>query len=101
MNEYKKLIKNIVNKYGEDIQIDVAIEEMAELTKALIKYRGSLLNNNDKEDRIEDIIEELVDVQIMIDQLKLIFVELNKGIWNDVWRSKVNRLERMMNECLL
>ena len=101
MNEYKKLIKNIVNKYGEDIQIDVAIEEMAELTKALIKYRGSLLNNNDKEDRIEDIIEELVDVQIMVDQLKLIFVELNKGIWNDVWRSKVNRLERMMNECLL
>ena len=100
MNEYKKLIKNIVNKYGEDIQIDVAIEEMAELTKALIKYRGSLLNNNDKEDRIEDIIEELVDVQIMVDQLKLIFVELNKGIWNDVWRSKVNRLERMMDECL-
>ena len=52
--------------YGADLQKQVAIEEMAELTKEICKdFRG-------KGNR-EHIIEEMADVCIMLDQLMIIY----------------------------
>lgn len=48
---------------GADAQTDVAIEEMAELTQALIHNRRG---------RPTNIAEEIADVEIMLEQLKII-----------------------------
>lgn len=52
--------------YGQQTQVAVAVEEMSELTKALIKvYRGG--------GDLTAVAEELADVTIMLEQLRLIF----------------------------
>lgn len=52
-----------VLSYGSFAQTDVAIEEMAELTQALIHNRRG---------RPANIAEEIADVEIMLEQLKII-----------------------------
>lgn len=63
----KALYEMAVKHYGMQSQIDVAIEEMSELIKALLKTRrvggGS----------VSSVAEEIADVEIMIEQLKIIF----------------------------
>lgn len=53
-----------IEMYGKNNQVDVAIEEMAELTQALIHNRRG---------RPSNIPEEIADVEIMLEQLKIIF----------------------------
>lgn len=62
MQLYKQLIKS----FGTKHQILIAIEELSELQKELIKY----LRNKDNQDHIS---EEMADVYIMLYQLRLIF----------------------------
>lgn len=52
--------------YGNEPQVDVAIEEMSELIKELLKKRRG------KENR-SMIADEMADVYIMLEQLKFIF----------------------------
>ena len=67
----KPIYRKLLNKYGNILQIIVAIEELSELQKELTKFlRGTLLF---KEQGFENISEELADVEIMLKQLKLIF----------------------------
>ena len=70
---YKKAIET----FGEDSQIDMAIEEMSELTKALLKYRRAVKSGNNvvlrKIVAKNDVSEEMADVYIMLEQLCLIF----------------------------
>ena len=63
-----ELLKPIISACGEKAQTIVAIEELSELQKALCKF----LRNDTYEVR-ESITEEMADVQIMIDQLMIIF----------------------------
>ena len=62
----KESLEKILNYYGYEAQTIQAIEEMAELSKELCKY----LNGRGKS---EKVIEEMADVQIMLNQLKLLF----------------------------
>lgn len=59
------LWKNI-DLNGASTEVDVAIEEMSELTKELCKHRRGQRN-------ILHIAEEIADVEIMLEQLKMIF----------------------------
>ena len=62
--EERVIFTDAIQTFGKNAQIVVAIEEMAELTKALTKkLRGS--------QNLNSIIEEIADVEIMLDQLKL------------------------------
>ncbi len=55
-----------VKAYGKDHQLIICMEEMAELTKELSKnLRG---HNN-----LQEIAEEVADVEIMLEQVKLLF----------------------------
>lgn len=60
------LLRAIV-EYGAEAQTDMMIEEMSELTKALLKHR-----RKESEETLDNILEEIADVQIMLDQVKLI-----------------------------
>lgn len=64
----ENILLQAVAEYGAEAQTDMMIEEMSELTKALLKNRRS----ESKRTR-ENIIEEMADVQIMLDQMKLIY----------------------------
>lgn len=72
--------------YGERNQIDMAIEEMAELTQALSKYKRGKEHNVEK---------EIADVQIMLDQLKLIF---NHRKVKKIKRNKIRRLDKNLKK---
>lgn len=79
-----------VDKYGTALQLVVAIEEMAELIKELCKsVRYSV------EDRIDGITEETADVEIMLEQLKIICG--NRADVDGMRDQKLERLLRRMN----
>jgi hypothetical protein len=64
-NEQVRIVENAINHYGIFLQKLVAIEEMAELIKEIVKsFRG--------EKNRENIVEEIADVEIMMQQLSLI-----------------------------
>lgn len=52
--------------YGNNEQVDIAIEEMSELIKELLKNRRG-------EENRSMIADEMADVYIMLEQLKFIF----------------------------
>lgn len=77
-----KLMKDCIKKWGENAQIDILIEEMAELTKALLKTRrhyngGTWLS----------VMDEYVDVTITIQMLKIILE--NKHVTTEMIESKI------------
>ena len=68
MAEYTEqdIFRSAIDTYGAVMQITVAFEEMSELQKELCKYlRGSGSQEN--------IAEEIADVEIMIEQMKMLF----------------------------
>ncbi len=85
------LYKRVIRKNGIAMQVNVAIEEMSELTKCLCKDlrgAGSIYQQ-------EQIAEEVVDVEIMLEQLKLIY-EISKGQIAEQRQKKLRRLEQML-----
>lgn len=64
----QELFQEAIKQYGGVSQITVAIEEMAELTKELVKH----LRYGDTHPR-DQIIDEVADVEIMLEQLVMLF----------------------------
>ncbi len=78
------VLRKAIDTYGEESQEKMMIEEMSELTKELCKcFRG--------EKDTGHILEEIADVQIMLDQMKMIF-----GDTSEMEKVKLERLERRM-----
>ena len=71
-DEHERILKKAIEHYGEAHRIDKAIEEMSELTKALLKLRYAE-KDYEKEILQEAVAEEIADVSIMIRQLRMIF----------------------------
>lgn len=68
------LYEAAVDKFGEIAQIDQATEEMAELIVALNKYKRHVnFGQGDKAEILAHIAEERADVEIMLNQLHVIF----------------------------
>ncbi|MBQ6756496.1 MAG: hypothetical protein IJP43_06095 [Oscillospiraceae bacterium] len=88
-----KILEGAIMKWGAYAQIDIAIEEMSELTKALLKERRAVGTAN-FDDRLRDHIrEEMADVYITLNQLSLIFGDCSE--W-EVY--KLERLETRLKE---
>lgn len=83
-------------QYGARSQMDMAIEEMSELTKALLKYRRLEADPGVRMDKArDDIIDEIADVRIMCRQMEILFSavdEVEKRIDFKTNRQK-NRLD--------
>lgn len=58
------ILKRALDTWGETPQMLMVVEEMAELTKEILK------NINRGKSNIAEIIEETADVEIMLEQLK-------------------------------
>ena len=82
----------LINHYGTLNQKLIAIEEMAELQKAIVKD----IRQNSKENT-DAVIEEVADVQVMLEQLKMIFSCRNKI--SEIMDAKIDRqIKRIMDE---
>lgn len=86
--EKKNNLKKIIDYYGEEKQIIKAIEEMSELQKELCK---KLLGKSDR----DSLVEEIADVQIMLDQLKLI---VSNTELKTIMQNKVDRTIERINQ---
>lgn len=86
--EQLKILHDAVQTYGKANQVDKAIEEMAELTKALLKERHNAGS-------VDDVTEEMADAFIMIAQL--IFIYDNSTAFDEQINRKIKRLEHRMN----
>ena len=88
-----EILQEAIKKYGVNNQGDMCIEEMSELTKELLKLRRESTQAGFQKRR-ENIKEEIADVQIMLDQMRIIF-----GDTSEQEEFKVNRLrERLERE---
>lgn len=77
------ILQKAINRWGEDAQTKMVLEEMSELQKEICKrWRGK--------DNTSEIAEEIADVAIMLDQLKLML-----GIRDDVSLFREKKLCRL------
>lgn len=63
-NEQKEVVTEAIRAWGFTAQTDIAIEEMSELTKAIIKDR-----RYSSSETFDNLCEEIADVMIMCEQL--------------------------------
>lgn len=88
------ILNKAIETYGEHSQIDKAIEEMAELTKALLKLR--YCEKDFERQIVQDAVsEEMADVEIMLTQLHMIFDNTKKV--EEYQIKKIKRLERRLS----
>lgn len=77
------IFEEAIKTYGEEAQVKMVLEEVAELQKEICKlWRGR--------DNIQAIAEEVADVEIMLDQLKLIL-----DITEDVQQFREKKITRL------
>lgn len=89
------VLREAISVYGSDCQMDKAIEEMAELTKALLKWRYAT-NRYEQEIIMESVNEEMADVRIMMNQLAMMFHnDADVDVWMD---KKIERLEHRLRK---
>ena len=94
----EKVLHKAIEVYGRIPQIDMMIEEMSELTKALCKYKRAYFDVAETAmptDIVDNVYEEIADVKIMIRQMEMIFGESNVEA---EMREKIERLERNLND---
>ena len=83
-----EVLKQAIETYGKENQSMMLFEEMAELQKEVCK---SLRGNNNH----DEIVEEIADVLIMIEQLKIMHNVKYREL-NEVFNFKINRLKERL-----
>ena len=87
--EYREIVyRKAIERFGKQNQLVKATEEMSVLSKELCKV---LIGEMD----LLNVIEEIADVEIMLEQLRLIF---NSNI--DIERVKERKIERLERKML-
>ncbi len=86
----KDLYKKALDVWGEDAQIGMVIEECGELLSAINKLERGRVTE-------EDFMEEVVDVYIMMNQMR----ELNKDLFDKIYKYKINRIRNKLNKKII
>lgn len=83
------ILTRAIKHFGRDAQERMMFEEMSELQKAMCKLsRGKGC--------IDDIAQEIADVEIMLEQMKIIYqCEESTALWK---HQKLERLRSLLNE---
>lgn len=92
------VFRRCICNYGVSHQMDMAIEEMSELTKALLKWRRA--KDAELTTAREGIVDELADVRIMVRQMEILFRcedEVERRIDFKV-RRQTDRLDKLDTE---
>lgn len=84
----KTILRKAVAVYGSSMQELKAIEELGELIRAIARARTC--DDEESDTAYENLAEEMADVEIMMEQLKIIHNNRDKI---KIWRSiKLGRL---------
>lgn len=92
MQNKKYILQRSIDTYGEKANIDLFFEESAELIKALLKARRYGTNR----ERITDIVDEIADVAICLEYLKMIF-KCDKAVAERI-DYKIDRTEKRIDD---
>ena len=90
----REILLDALEHYGERAQVDMMLEEMAELSKALLKLRRVKKHEiTEPLFLVKNVEEEIADVEIVLNQMKLLFP--GWGIW---MQAKLQRLEERIEK---
>lgn len=75
MEKYNKTLNQAIKQYGVNAQLEMVVEECAELIQAIQKYKRNKNSTNEVvfNSIVENIIDETADVKIMITQMEKMF----------------------------
>jgi len=97
MKNEKTIYQKTVEHFGEDKQILKCVEEMAQLQQAIIKFQLSEPKVVCEQHLLLNLIEEIVDVEIMLEQVKCIFSsEIEKQIYEKYKSIKLEELQNII-----
>ena len=89
MKKYKlTLLDDAVALWGIEAQMDMLVEECAELIVAVNHFKRNRITQ-------DQLISELADVEIMLDQMRIIFNE--NGDIDSAKEGKLERLQETVN----
>lgn len=96
----KETMHKAINTYCVENQLIKTVEELSELSKALCKslirlnYTKEKISLEDDLKSVDNIFEEIADVEIMLEQCKMMF-QCDKEV--SAWKhKKIERLERRL-----
>jgi NTP pyrophosphatase (non-canonical NTP hydrolase) len=95
-SEQTQIMKAAITNFGFDNQMDMAVEECAELIQAINKFKRKRQKTHTETDMysvFQNLYEEIADVEIMVAQLRLIFC--NNSVIDKI---KIQKLERLKKE---
>ena len=87
----KETMQLAIDSYGRVNQVIKTVEELSELSQALCKILTSKFTDDNSE-IFENIFEEIADVEIMLEQCKMIFYKSEDKI-NDYKNKKLKDLK--------
>ena len=86
----ERILWDAVRTWGRDAQMLMRVEEMSELTKEICKFYRTT-DDKSASAVAGNIREEMADVQIMLDQMKIMFGRVEPMV-----RAKLDRLEKRL-----
>ncbi len=89
------LYKHVIDEYGWESQADNVIEEAAELIHAICKHKQKAAKGEFGGKRLDAVIEEMADMQIALDQAKLIYCGESPGAEHAFEETKRRKLEKL------
>lgn len=92
----KNLYERCIARWGEEVQTLTAIEECSELVEALARWLRKATYKKSMSALETDIYEEMADVQIMLEQLKVMFC-CEQAV-EDFFDLKLRRIEERLRE---
>lgn len=92
MNELRRhnIYGDALEKWGRESQLNMCIEECAELIQAIQKIR-----RNPNTENIRNLCEEIADVEIMIEQMRMI--TMKEGVIDNFKEEKLQLLEKLLS----
>ena len=92
MQDTHTLCCEAVNVYGATTQIGMFVEEIGEVLQAINK-----LSRKTDEERYDNLIEELVDLQIMLIQMRIVY-HIPDQLWDEMMEKKLQRLRHRLDD---
>lgn len=96
MNEREReLYREALDTFGERPQYNMVIEEAGEVIQAFAKNM-----NRRKGGEMEHVIREMVQLQVVIEQMEVLFSERDGWLqyWYEIKEEELDRLERKLTE---
>lgn len=94
------LYRIAIARFGEQSQLDMVIEEAAELQKAILKFKRAIkmpsgIQGAEAQLRLADIAEETADLEIMLEQLHLMMKDHDPTFNKRVESYRVSKVAKL------